>query len=106
MRGEKEREVWLWPDKPGRGGEQLVRDWRCYNMITATAHLLLSLLLAAPSLARVSQEPLSSRDLSIIRGSDQRKILNVEDGSICVLLKRSEDGAGNIKYILMLPVFK
>ena len=100
--------MWLWPDKTRRGPEQLVRDWRCYNMITATAHLLLILLLlAATALSRLSQEPLSSRDLSIIRGSDQRKILNVQDGRICVLLQRSEDGdGGNIKYIIMLPVFK
>ena len=68
-------------------------------MITATARLSLILLLAATSLARLSQEPLSSQDFSIIRGSDERKILNVNDGSICVLLNQAEDGNGNENYI-------
>ena len=75
------------------GPEQSARDWRGNNMIAATAQLCLSLslLLAHSCLARVSQEPLSAGDLNIIVGSDQRKIINVNDGSICVLLKRSQD---------------
>ena len=75
-------------------------------MITATARLSLFIILAHTSRARLSQEPLTSQDLSIIRGSEERKILNVNDGSICVLLKQTEDGNGKDNYINLLLIIK
>ena len=81
------------------GPEQSEGDWRGHNMISATAQLSL-LLLAQSSFSRLGQQPLSAEDVSLIRGSDQSKLLHaVNDGSICVLLKRPGDGDGNTEYI-------
>ena len=69
-------------------------------MTAATAQLSLLLLLAQSCASRLGQQPLSAGDVSLIRGSDQSKLLNAaDDGSICVLLKRPGDGDGNTEYI-------
>ena len=82
-----------------RGAEQSARDWRGHNMTAATAQLSLLLLLAQSCFSLLGQQPLSAGDVSLIRGSDQSKLLHAaNDGSICVLLKRSQHGDGNSSY--------
>ena len=56
---------------------------------------LVSLVLLPSCLCRVAQEALSPQDIELTGGSEETKLLNVEEGRVCVLLREDCEEAGS-----------
>ena len=56
---------------------------------------LVSLVLLPSCLCRVTQEALSPQDIELTGGSEETKLLNVEEGRVCVLLREDCEEAGS-----------